>query len=186
MHRRLPVRAAAALLTALAGSVPAAAQSLPAPLAAAASLRESGAGEFRFFGFHIYDARLWVEGATAGAPARFNPAGRFVLGLRYARDFAGHRIAQQSEEEMARLGLADEARRARWREAMTRLFPDVKTGQELVGVNEPGRGASFYHDGRPIGSIDDPDFARAFFAIWLDPRTRAAGLRQRLLGLPGR
>jgi hypothetical protein len=33
-----------------------------------------------------------------------------------------------------------------------------------------------------LGTIDDPVFARAFFAIWLDPRTREPQLRNRLLG----
>jgi len=31
--------------------------------------------------------------------------------------------------------------------------------------------------------IRDPEFAEAFFAIWLDPRTRDPELRQQLLGL---
>ena len=152
-------------------------QTLPKEVAVAhADFREKGAGEFRFFGFHIYDARLWSAGS------RFDPAGRFALGLRYARDFAGERIAKQSDEEIARLGIGNEELRARWLEAMKKLFPDVKAGTELTGVHEPGRGARFYRDGEAIGSIDDPEFARAFFAIWLDPRTRAGDLRRRLLG----
>lgn len=175
MHRRLSVQAAALLLSAFA--LPAASQSLPGALASE-PLREIGAGEFRFLGMHVYDARLWLEGEAR----KFSPDARFVLGLRYARDFAGNRIARQSEEELARLGLGDETRRARWRQAMETLFPDVKAGQELTGLHEPGRGVRFFHDGRPIGMIEDPEFARAFFAIWLDPRTRASSLRQRLLG----
>jgi len=30
----------------------------------------------------------------------------------------------------------------------------------------------------------DPAFSRAFFAIWLDSRTRVPALRSRLLGAP--
>jgi hypothetical protein len=33
-----------------------------------------------------------------------------------------------------------------------------------------------------IDEIEDPEFARAFFAIWLDERTSAGRLRIRLLG----
>jgi len=51
----------------------------------------------------------------------------------------------------------------------------------IVGVSLPGRGAAFFHDGRPVGEVADPEFARAFFAIWLDARTRAPELRARLL-----
>ena len=175
-----PSRAAARLLAGLvlaSAAGCAMAQTLPKDVAAMHSdLRERGSGEFRFFGFHIYDARLWITGS------RFDPAGRFALGLRYARDFAGERIAKQSDEEIARLGIGTEELRARWLEAMKKLFPDVKAGTELTGVHEPGRGARFFRDGVAIGGIDDPEFARAFFAIWLDPRTRAGDLRRRLLG----
>lgn len=44
--------------------------------------------------------------------------------------------------------------------------------------------AAFYHQGRLSGKVADPAFARAFFAIWLDARTRVPALRARLLGQP--
>jgi hypothetical protein len=47
----------------------------------------------------------------------------------------------------------------------------------------PTRGAEFYHQGKLTGRIDDVEFAGAFFAIWLDERTREPALRARLLGL---
>jgi len=34
-----------------------------------------------------------------------------------------------------------------------------------------------------IGEIPDAAFSRAFFSIWLDPRTAEPGLRAALLGL---
>jgi hypothetical protein len=68
---------------------------------------------------------------------------------------------------------------------MEALFPDVDKGRRIAGVNQPGTGARFYVDGVFAGSIDEPDFARAFFAIWLDPRTRAPRLRDSLLKRPG-
>ncbi len=170
-----PALAAAALVLALVA--PARAQLLPAELAASQPpLRESGAGEYRYFGFHVYDSRLWV---TREKP---EPDSMFVLGLRYSRDFRGNRIARQSDEEIRRLGLGSEGDRVRWLEEMTRLFPDVKQGDELAGQNLPGRGIRFFLNGKAIGEVADPAFARAFFAIWLDPRTRGADLRAALLG----
>jgi hypothetical protein len=38
--------------------------------------------------------------------------------------------------------------------------------------------------GRLSGEVADPAFSRAFFAIWLDSRTRVPALRSRLLGPP--
>jgi hypothetical protein len=52
----------------------------------------------------------------------------------------------------------------------------------LAGVYRPGRGVDYYSEDRALGSISDPEFARAFFSIWLDPRTREPSLRERLLG----
>ena len=64
---------------------------------------------------------------------------------------------------------------------MSQIFPDVKPGDQITGVYKPG-GAVFLYNNRQVGEIRDPEFARFFFAIWLDPRTSAPGLRQSLLG----
>jgi hypothetical protein len=181
MHRRHSVRAlAAAALSALAvaaGSVHA--QALPQPLVDAhhgPRLKEVGSGKLKWFGLHVYDARLWAQDGS------FAFEQSFALALRYARDFKGYKIAETSAEEIARLGFGSAADRERWAAQMKRIFPNVAAGHELVGVNLPGKGVRFYHDDRPIGEIDDPAFARAFFSIWLDPRTRAGDLRAALLG----
>lgn len=141
--------------------------------------RLAGAGEFRWFGFKIYDAHLWVG---AGGYSEQQPlAEKFALDLRYARDLQGRKIAAASEEQMAKLALGTAQQRARWKEEMTRLFPDVSDGSHLTGIYLPQQGTRFYLDGKPLGTISDADFARAFFAIWLDPATTAPALRKALL-----
>jgi hypothetical protein len=64
---------------------------------------------------------------------------------------------------------------------MEALFPDVHEGTRISGIHLPGQGARFYLNGNPLGEIPDSEFARAFFAIWLDPRTSASSLRNSLL-----
>lgn len=174
MHRRHPVRAGTAAL--IAAVLLAAGGAHGAGSAGAAPLREIGAGSLHWFGLHVYDARLAVAGE------RFDPAQPFALTLRYARDFGGERIAQTSIDEIKRLGHGTSADHERWLEAMRRVLPDVKRGDELTGASLPGRGTHFFHNGRAVGAIDDPAFARAFYAIWLDPRTRVRELRAQLLG----
>jgi hypothetical protein len=51
----------------------------------------------------------------------------------------------------------------------------------LLGIHRPGVGAQFYQGGRALGRIDDPEFARRFFAVWLGPSTSAPALRDALL-----
>jgi hypothetical protein len=135
-------------------------------------------GRLTWFGFHVYDAALF---APPGFDLKQADAQPFVLELTYARRLSGKSIAEASRDEIARLGFGTEAQRARWFEAMLRLFPDVTKGQRLAGVHLPGTGARFYFNGQFLGSVDDPQFAQAFFAIWLDERTRAPQLRESLL-----
>ncbi|EXI88482.1 MAG: hypothetical protein AW11_02102 [Candidatus Accumulibacter regalis] len=151
-------------------------------------LRQSGAewtrwgsGEMSWFGFTLYRATLWVAAARPGVdlPANVPTA----LQLDYRRDIARDRLVQASLDEMRRLGASD-TQLQRWEGDLRRVFPDVKDGESIVGVHYPGRGASFFHRGRPNGEIADADFARLFFAIWLDPRSSQPGLRAALLERP--
>ncbi len=137
-----------------------------------------GQGEMRWFGFRLYDASLWAPGG------RWRPGQPYALELRYARDIASTRLVEASVDEMRRLGSADDERLARWKLELERVFPDVRTGDVIHGLHLPARGAEFYHQGKLTGRVDDIEFARAFFAIWLDPRTREPALRASLLG-PG-
>jgi hypothetical protein len=144
--------------------------------------RLAGEGRLTWLGFHVYDAHLF-------APARFNlddPLGQpFVLELTYARKLEGKSIAAASRDEMQRMGLGTAEQQARWLARMETLFPDVDKGRRIAGVNQPGAGARFYVDGVFAGSVEEPEFSRAFFAIWLDPRTRAPRLRESLLKRSG-
>ncbi len=142
-----------------------------------ADWRLQGQGELRWFGLRLYEASLWAPGG------RWQADRPYALELRYARDIPSQRLVEASIEEMRRLGVADDERLARWKLALQQAFPDVKSGDVIIGLYLPDRGVEFYHQGRLSGRVDDVDFARAFFAIWLDERTREPALRARLLGL---
>ena len=148
----------------------------PAVTSLAPSLELRGGGELTFFGLSIYDGFYWsrVGGFAAEEP--------FALDLHYHRRLDGGAIADRSIEEIAKLGYGSAEQRERWREAMRRIFPSVSKGDRLTGLHLPEGTARFFHNGRPIGDIADPLFARAFFGIWLDPRTSRADLRRKLLG----
>jgi hypothetical protein len=144
---------------------------------AAPQMRMLGSGKLTWFGLHVYDAALWAPAAS------FDPSAPFALAIRYTRDFKGSRIAERSMQELERLGYSEPGKLSRWGEAMARLLPDVRAGERLTGVYLPGQGAEFYHQDRLLGVIGDPEFARAFFSIWLDPRTREPKLREQLIGV---
>jgi hypothetical protein len=176
------LRALAVAATLLCATAPANPTGVPAPAAVSSALadaRLAGEGELRWFGLRVYSAQLWA-GPQGLRPER-SASQPFALQLSYAIGLEGNAIAERSLQEIERMGFGDAARRDRWFADMKRLFPDVARGDRLTGVNEPGRGARFFHNDRPIGAVDDPDFATAFFAIWLDERTVAPSLRDALL-----
>lgn len=154
------------------------AQALPEAARGEGDWQRWGSGEMSWLGFKLYRATLWVAG-TAPAP----PGPPLALVLEYRRAIPGERIVQASAEEMRRLG-AGEADLARWTAAMRALFPDVAPGDTITGLHLPDGGARFYFRERHLGDIADAEFARRFFAIWLDPRTRAPAVRNALLQGP--
>ena len=150
----------------------------PAVEAQHPELGRVGGGEMRWLGFKLYDAALWANASGEAAVA-----GEHLLSIRYARAVSAERLVAVSLDEIRRLGFDDEATLARWGEALAEVFPSVAAGDTLAALHRPGQGAAFWHQGQPRGEIRDPELARAFFAIWLDARTREPQLRAQLLGL---
>ncbi|HDS1736515.1 chalcone isomerase family protein [Pseudomonas sp. BP8] len=149
--------------------------------AALPTAQRLGDGDFTWLGMRLYTARLW----TAGPAQDWNQP--FALELLYHRKLSRDTLVQASLEEMRRLsaGTVSAQRLAEWTEAMAEAFVDVRPGTRIAALYLPGQGSRFYVDGTLRREIADPDFARMFFAIWLDPHARDPQLRQRLLGLAG-
>jgi len=141
--------------------------------------RLHGSSRFRYFGFQVYDAQLWVSPVFDAAKPF---AHTFGLCLIYARSLKARDIAERSIEEMRRQATISDADAQRWTQAMTAAFADVRSGDRLTGLHTPGSGASFFFNGQPTQTIADARFAGLFFGIWLSAATSAPGLRRDLLG----
>jgi len=153
----------------------------PVPQEVASGVPEAMLGGFSrltYFGFKIYDASLWVTPDFSAAEFGRHA---FALELAYLRDFTGAAIAQRSAAEMRRQGSLNEARLAEWKQRMVEVFPDVRKGDRITGLNRPGTGAVFLLNGRPLATIADEEFAQRFFGIWLSPQTSDVRLRAALL-----
>ena len=153
--------------------------------ASLAEPREVGRGTLRFLGMRVYEAILWTAGAPrAEAPESATPPfdRDFALELVYAMSLPGARIAERSDQEIGRQpdrGSAVE--RANWLARMRAIFPDVRAGDRITGIYRAGGPTRFLLNDKPLGEVDDPAFGRAFFGIWLDPRTSEPALREALL-----
>ena len=184
-RQALRVLGAAGLAITLAQGVEALAEArrdLPVPPELSLGLpqaRLQGSSRFRYYGFHVYDAQLWVPPAFDAAQL-FNQA--FALSLVYARSLKARDIAERSIEEMRRQATVSEADAQRWLQAMTAAFADVRSGDRLTGLHLPDGGASFFFNGQATQSINDQRFATLFFGIWLSSATSAPSVRRDLLG----
>lgn len=171
LRRRLLLAAALTPLAAMANVLP------QLPALSGVRWQRWGSGELRRFGFRVYRATLWAGSDDPQQPP-------YALELEYALSISGERLAATSVDEMRHIGVGDAVLRARWGEELRRLFPDVRAGERIVGMHLP-EGAVFYHQAesrtRLLGRIDDPAFARAFFAIWLNSKSSAPELRAILL-----
>ncbi|THF28274.1 hypothetical protein E5170_21605 [Pseudomonas atacamensis] len=137
-----------------------------------------GSGDFSVFGFDVYSARLW---SAARPLADGQP---FALELIYRRNISRDDLVSTSVDEIKRLAgpRVTSAQLAGWQTQMQQSFVDVQAGTRITGVYLPGQGARFFVGQKLQHEIEDPQFAKAFFDIWLDPRTRSPELREQLLG----
>ena len=137
------------------------------------SAKLQGSGRLNWWGFHIYDASFY----RAANPA----SSEFALDIRYHKSFSGISIANRSVDEMKKIGVP-EAQAAIWGKELANFLPDIEPGQALTAIYNPSQGTVFYYEGKRIAQVPGADFSKAFFGIWLDPKTSAPKLRKDLLG----
>jgi hypothetical protein len=137
-----------------------------------------GSARLRVWGFEVYDVRL--KAGPGFDTARFAD-GPLALEFNYLRNLKGPDIAERSLDEMRNLETIAPVQAELWLAAMRSLFPDVKKGDRLAGIHQPGRGAAFYLNDRLLGEVVDERFSRLFFGIWLSPKTSQPAMRETLL-----
>ena len=123
----------------------------------------------------IYDARLYV------ADGSYDPEKPFALSLNYLRGFSGSDITKRSIEEIRKQGFGDELVLASWQTVLSKIFPDVVEGDEIIGVSDPSKGARFFLNDLLVGTITDQNLSRRFFDIWLSEKTSEPEMRKLLM-----
>lgn len=159
---------------------------VPAELApftpAGATWKPRGTGPLRVFLFRVYDATLWAVNDTPNLLPGNAP---YALDILYNTGVKSDDIVNTTIIEMARLrNVSNQATLNAWTAACKRAFPDVASGDRLLGVHVPRIGARFFHNGKLTAEVNDVAFSEAFFAIWLDEQTKRPELRRALLSLP--
>jgi hypothetical protein len=137
-----------------------------------------GAGTLYWLFIPAYDATLWMDSKS------WSMSAPFALSLQYRMGFSNDMLVSRTMDEVRHVAPEiPQAKLDNWRAMLAPLFPDVKAGQTITALYEPGKPTRFYLDGKLLGEAKDPAFARPFFSIWLSPETSEKSLRRKLLGL---
>jgi hypothetical protein len=151
------------------------ADALTAPSEDLSSLSLVGRSELRIAFFKIFDSALFTRSGDWDEPTT-----GFRFEITYQRTISGAFLARQTEKEWDHLGF-EHASRRHWQSVLLAMWPDVKKGDTIIfDVDEAGA-SRFYFNGNWMGSIEARDFAPAFIAIWLSPKTSRPAHRGGLL-----
>ena len=131
-----------------------------------------GQGRMTYWGFQLYDAQLYSNRDQEGG---------FALSLQYLRKFEAQALAQQTMEELKKLGVS-EAKRQEWSLQISKAFKTVKEGDTITAIRKSKEVTRLFHNGQPMSQIQGEELSEAFFGIWSHPKTSAPQLRSSLLG----
>ena len=135
-----------------------------------------GEGRLTFLAWDLYDATLYAP------KGQWKSVGPFALKLSYFREVSGTDIADQSMEEIRNQGFDNEIKLAAWHAQLKKIFPNVAKGSNLIGIYKHTGETIFYDQDNKIGQINNTEFGRLFFNIWLGEKTNVPHLRKKLLG----
>lgn len=139
-----------------------------------------GTAQLRFFGWRVYTATLFSTANFTPSQYAQNP---LSLHIEYHRAVEGRLIAERSLLEIKRQGKIKDDVATRWMAVMTQAFPNIAEGDRLIGQTD-GKGlVEFLYNDVMTAQIQDVDFAKRFFDIWLHESSSAPEMRTQLLGL---
>ncbi|KKO45641.1 hypothetical protein WG68_09685 [Arsukibacterium ikkense] len=137
-----------------------------------------GEGSYRYLLWQLYDARLASPDGVFSGYQQSNP---LLLELTYKRDISKKQFIDATVEQWQKLGNSSEQQQMAWAATLSELWRDVKKGDRLAALLTEQGQVQFYFNDTDIGTVDDKDFAPAFFDIWLHPDTTAPKLRRQLI-----
>lgn len=146
------------------------------------TLQRIGIGTARYAGFiSVYEAAFYAPSTITranvldvGVPKR--------LEIVYNRSIERKQLIKAAEHALKRQH--DTGTLDRWRDAIDRLhasYRDVSAGDMFVLATAPDQGLLLEFNGLEVARIDEPEFARLYFGIWLGDPPLSASLREALL-----
>lgn len=146
------------------------------------SLNGMGLREATWLDVDVYVAGLYVENVSSN-PAELVAADQpKVLILKFVRDVDRGDIVKAWNDGFAGNATVPIARLKPQIDQLNGWMTDLKKGDTLAFNYMPGRGVAVEINGKRKGVIEDAEFARSLYSIWLGPKPPNAGLKRGLLG----
>ncbi len=142
-----------------------------------------GQSTYDWFWIKLYSAELWAPTAVQSMDQLWQTP--FALSLTYDIRIKPAKLAQVTLEQMEHQAPVAPEVAERWVQQLTQLYPPIAKGTTLIGLYDPKGRMALYRDGQLLGEMQDGDFAKRFFQIWLDARSSYPKNRLQLLGWKG-
>ena len=134
-----------------------------------------GQGDMRWTFFKLYRITLLSEDGLF-KQAQYPKA----LEIQYYRDISAEQLVDATRKQMRHINF-EHPDSDNWFEQLTKLWPDVKSGDTLRFEVDKDLNNRFLYNEQPIGGIDSPEFSEGFISIWLSPKTSEPDLRKQLI-----
>jgi hypothetical protein len=139
-------------------------------------LNKFGEGEMKVLFWHLYKAELFGESENYTVNDD-----NLSLKITYKRDISKRDLIDATLEQWEHVGI-DHKHIPDWLAKLDEIWPDIKEDDVLIFAKNNDNSATFFYDSNTLGTIDDPEFADAFLAIWLSENTSRPKLREKLIG----
>ena len=139
-------------------------------------LNKFGEGEMKVLFWHLYKAELFGESESYTVTDE-----NLSLKITYKRDISKSDLIDATLEQWEHVGI-NHKHIPNWLDKLDKIWPDIKENDVLIIAKNDDKTATFFDEANTLGTIDDPDFADAFLAIWLSEKTSRPKLRKKLIG----
>ena len=135
-----------------------------------------GEGTLKVLMWEVYDLRLYTDGTA------FSWQDKFMLEFDYSRELEKESVIDASLKEFKlQPNVTDKDIKA-WEMYLEQVIQPVQKGEKATIQWVPDGQIIFHYEGSKPVFIENKQFARAFFNIWLGEQTSRPKLRSELLG----
>ena len=135
-----------------------------------------GEGTLKVLMWEVYDLRLYTDGTV------FSWQDKFMLEFDYSRELKKESVIDASLKEFKlQPNVTDKDIKA-WEMYLKQVIQPVQKGEKATIQWVPDGQIIFHYEGSKPAVIENEQFARAFFNIWLGEQTSRPKLRSQLLG----